>query len=129
MVNACAPAVTCARAPKPPDLWRSKRALDTKRVPTAVAALSRRRAQPAPDRSNSDLVFVASVRRGSGAGDAAGPGAACGARATGCDLHDSWQFAAPLAAARAARPSISHALGLCFGDTLLGLVAAGASPL
>src|SRR5438105_4897796 len=44
-------------------------------------------------------------------------------------VHDSWEFAAPLAAAHAGRPSISQTLGLRFEDTLLQLVAAAVSPL
>ncbi len=44
-------------------------------------------------------------------------------------VHDSWEFAAPLAAACVGRPSISQTLGLRFHDPLLRSVAVAVSPL
>ena len=44
-------------------------------------------------------------------------------------IHDTWELAAPVAAARAGVPSISQTLGLRFEDALLNAIAAAVAPL
>jgi UDP:flavonoid glycosyltransferase YjiC (YdhE family) len=44
-------------------------------------------------------------------------------------VHDSWEFAGPIAAASAGIPSISHTLGLRHDDGILSTVAAAVAPL
>lgn len=44
-------------------------------------------------------------------------------------LHDTWEFASPIAAASAGIPSVSHTLGLRFVDRLLDAVAVAVAPL
>ena len=44
-------------------------------------------------------------------------------------VHDSWEFAGPIAAASAGLPSISHTLGLRHDERILGSVAAAVAPL
>lgn len=44
-------------------------------------------------------------------------------------LHDSWEFASPIAAASAGIPSISHTLGIRYDDPILAAVAAAVAPL
>ncbi len=44
-------------------------------------------------------------------------------------LHETWEFAGPIAAARAGIPSICQTLGLRIDDRILGSVAAAVAPL
>src|SRR5205085_8621354 len=44
-------------------------------------------------------------------------------------VHESWEFAGPIAAASAGIPSISHTLGLRHDDDALRAVAAAVAPL
>ena len=44
-------------------------------------------------------------------------------------LHDTWEFAAPIAAASAGIPSVSQTLGLRFDDWILDAVAVAVAPL
>ncbi|MDQ6674959.1 MAG: hypothetical protein M3069_30195 [Chloroflexota bacterium] len=44
-------------------------------------------------------------------------------------VHDSWEFAGPIAAVSAGIPSISHTLGLRHDDRILSAVAAAVAPL
>ena len=44
-------------------------------------------------------------------------------------VHDSWEFAAPIAAAAAGLPSVSQTLGLRHDDRTLDAVAAAVAPL
>lgn len=44
-------------------------------------------------------------------------------------LHDCWELAAPIAAASAGIPSVSHTLGPRFGHELVALAAAAVAPL
>ena len=44
-------------------------------------------------------------------------------------LHDSWEFAGPIAAASAGIPSVSQTLGIRFDDSMIEAIAAAAAPL
>src|SRR5579863_1715928 len=44
-------------------------------------------------------------------------------------LHDSWEFASPIAAAEVGLPSISHTLGIRYADYMLAAVATAVAPL